>query len=109
MRIASRSPSPGLNQRARRTRSNASSCTISCRENASSAASMKPSARWANPSRNAIPLHDFLVRLVAQPGPLGQRDGAIGIGIDAAAPKAGGAVHVEFLDEAAVIAQRQEL
>ena len=52
------------------------------------------------PSRHAVPLHHFPVRHVAEAGPLRHFDKAIRIGIDAAAPKAGGALHVEDLDQA---------
>jgi hypothetical protein len=46
-------------------------------------------------------LHDGLVRLVTEPGPCGTSTSPLGIDIDAAAPQACGALHVEHLDEVA--------
>jgi hypothetical protein len=57
----------------------------------------------------AVLLHDGLVGLVTEPRPLRHLDIALGIDIDAAAPQACGALHVEHLDEACVIAQRHQL
>src|ERR1700730_15091747 len=50
------------------------------------------------PSRRAKALHDLFIRLVAKPGPLRPLDAAVRIYLDAAAPKARGALHVEDLD-----------
>src|SRR6185312_9213877 len=61
----------------------------------------RSSRRWRKPasSRYPILLHHLEVRIVAEAGALRHRDIAIGIGIDAAAPQAGGAFHVEDLDQ----------
>src|SRR6266436_5148830 len=59
-------------------------------------------------SRNAVSLHDVLVRFIAEPRPLRHLDTAGRIGIDAAAPEARGALHVEDFDEV-VVTERHEL
>jgi hypothetical protein len=52
---------------------------------------------------------DASVRLIAEARTVRQGDAAIGVDIDAAAPKTGLALHVEHLHEGAVIAKRQKL
>jgi hypothetical protein len=57
----------------------------------------------------AYAFHDGSVRLIAKSGPLRDLDVAIAVDVDAAAPQACGALHVEYLDEAGVVAQRHQL